>query len=205
MGHPRSTRKKIADIVAAITILGLDFAPCDIVDGRVVPVSRETDPGEEAARITREREMLQDPATLMRTATELAERAVDDDRVINSGRMNRLLSGPWRYASEKINAMYGRLEFRYGPRYAKVIVACAVVGMFLPVPIPGTTYMAAAPTLAIAELHLRLARRLGMRPQNGAALGTNDPQSLSTDGIVTIATRLRVAIIALFRDTFPPG
>jgi len=56
----------------------------------------------------------------------------------------------------KVSATYGRLRDRYGPGYARVIVAAGVAG--LPVPLPGASVMMAAPFLAVAELHRRLSR-----------------------------------------------
>jgi SPP1 gp7 family putative phage head morphogenesis protein len=51
----------------------------------------------------------------------------------------------------KIAEKYKKLEARYGPRFAKAIIGAALAG--LPVPLPGASIMAAAPMLALAELH----------------------------------------------------
>lgn len=55
----------------------------------------------------------------------------------------------------KVKEKYGKLEQRYGPKYAKAIIGAALVG--LPVPLPGASLALSAPVLALAELH-RLAR-----------------------------------------------
>jgi hypothetical protein len=50
---------------------------------------------------------------------------------------------------------YGILVDRYGPGYARAIVGAGLVG--LPIPIPGSTVLTAAPVLAAAEVHRALA------------------------------------------------
>lgn len=60
----------------------------------------------------------------------------------------------------QVKAKYAKLEARYGPRYAKAIIGAALVG--IPVPLPGASFAAAAPVLAVAELH----RLVGSRVAN---------------------------------------
>jgi hypothetical protein len=55
----------------------------------------------------------------------------------------------------KVKHTYGVLEQRYGPGYARAIVGAGLVG--LPVPIPFSTALTAAPVLAAAEVHRALA------------------------------------------------
>jgi hypothetical protein len=50
---------------------------------------------------------------------------------------------------------YGILVDRYGPGYARAIVGAGLVG--LPIPVPGSTVLTAAPVLAAAEVHRALA------------------------------------------------
>lgn len=59
----------------------------------------------------------------------------------------------------KIAANYARLSARYGPRYAKAIIAAAIAGA--PIPIPGSMAITAAPVLAVAEGHKRLGGAFG--------------------------------------------
>jgi SPP1 gp7 family putative phage head morphogenesis protein len=51
----------------------------------------------------------------------------------------------------KIAVKYQQLEKRYGSKYAKAIIIAAVVAT--PLPVPGSGFMAAAPVVAMAELH----------------------------------------------------
>ena len=59
-------------------------------------------------------------------------------------------------ARDKVKVVYGHLEQRYGPHYAKAIVGAGLAG--LPVPVPFSTALTAAPVLAAAELHRDLSR-----------------------------------------------
>ena len=60
---------------------------------------------------------------------------------------------------DKVKATYAKLDKRYGPRYAKAIVAAGLTG--LPVPLPGASVMMAAPVIAVAELHRQLSKMAG--------------------------------------------
>lgn len=64
-----------------------------------------------------------------------------------------------KHVYEKIKATaekrYAQLEKRYGPKYAKAIIAVALAAQVSP--IPGTSLVAAAPVLAVAEMHRRFA------------------------------------------------
>jgi hypothetical protein len=55
----------------------------------------------------------------------------------------------------KVKHTYGILAQRYGPGYARAIVGAGLVG--LPLPIPFSTALTAAPILAAAEVHRALA------------------------------------------------
>jgi hypothetical protein len=68
-------------------------------------------------------------------------------------------------AAGKVKQTYGHLENRYGPGYARAIVGAGLAG--LPIPLPGTSLMTAAPVLAAAELHRALSK-----PGALAAAGT---------------------------------
>lgn len=59
----------------------------------------------------------------------------------------------------KIAANYARLSARYGPRYAKAIIAATIAGA--PIPVPGSMAITAAPVLAVAEGHKRLGGAFG--------------------------------------------
>jgi hypothetical protein len=54
-------------------------------------------------------------------------------------------------AREKVKATYAKLEGRYGTGYARAIVGAGLVG--LPVPVPFSTALTAAPVIAAAEIH----------------------------------------------------
>jgi hypothetical protein len=60
----------------------------------------------------------------------------------------------WLEVRAKVSAQYERLEDRYGRGMALAIISSAILGTA--VPLPGTTVIAAAPLLALAELHYRL-------------------------------------------------
>jgi hypothetical protein len=84
----------------------------------------------------------------------------DVDRVADS-KVTRIIKAvgkvPGRLvkkARDKVQNTYTKLEGRYGKGYARAIVAAGVAG--LPVPIPGSSAIFAAPLLAVAELHRRL-------------------------------------------------
>jgi hypothetical protein len=55
----------------------------------------------------------------------------------------------------KVKHTYGTLVKRYGPGYARAIVGAGLVG--LPLPIPCSSALTAAPVLAAAEVHRALA------------------------------------------------
>jgi len=63
-------------------------------------------------------------------------------------------SAPGRLLSSiknKAQAKYAKLSARYGPKYAKAIIGAALAG--IPVPIPGSSFITAAPVIALAEMH----------------------------------------------------
>jgi hypothetical protein len=63
-------------------------------------------------------------------------------------------------ARAKLKATYGRLEHRYGRGYARAIVGAGLAG--LPIPVPFSTAMTAAPVIAAAELHRALGQAGGV-------------------------------------------
>jgi hypothetical protein len=60
----------------------------------------------------------------------------------------------WQKVSGKVATHYHNLEGRYGRPAAIAIVSAGIVGTA--VPLPGTTLVAAAPLIAVAELHHQL-------------------------------------------------
>lgn len=52
---------------------------------------------------------------------------------------------------------YGQLKNRYGPRYAKGMMAAACFTLF--VPLPGISLLAVALVVAVAEAHRAISRR----------------------------------------------
>jgi hypothetical protein len=64
-------------------------------------------------------------------------------------------------AREQGRAAYTKLEHRYGPHYARAILAAGLAG--LPVPVPFSTALTAAPVLAVAEIHRDLSRAGGLK------------------------------------------
>jgi hypothetical protein len=61
----------------------------------------------------------------------------------------------WHKVSGAVTKRYQNLEGRYGRSTAIAILSAGVVGTV--VPMPGTTVLAMAPLIALAELHHRLA------------------------------------------------
>jgi hypothetical protein len=70
----------------------------------------------------------------------------------------------WQKVSGKVATHYHNLEGRYGRPTAIAIVSAGIVGTA--VPLPGTTVVAVAPLIAVAELHHQLigAGGLGSSP-----------------------------------------
>lgn len=52
---------------------------------------------------------------------------------------------------DTVQTKYTSLTKRYGSKYAKAIIGAALIG--LPIPLPGSSFITAAPVLAVAELH----------------------------------------------------
>lgn len=61
-------------------------------------------------------------------------------------------------AKEKVVGKYRKLEARYGRKYALVIVGAGIAG--LPIPVPGSSFITAAPVIIAAELHRRLSAKV---------------------------------------------
>jgi hypothetical protein len=73
----------------------------------------------------------------------------------------------WHKVSAKVATHYHNLEGRYGRATAIAIVSAGIVGTA--VPLPGTTVLAAAPLIALAELHHQL---VGKHDPGGASWGS---------------------------------
>src|SRR5262245_3226434 len=65
----------------------------------------------------------------------------------------------WHKVSGEVATRYHSLERRYGRPTAIAILSAGIVGTA--VPLPGTTLLAAAPLIALAELHHQLASAPG--------------------------------------------
>jgi len=66
----------------------------------------------------------------------------------------------WHKVSGAVATRYRPLEERYGRPTAIAIVSAGIVGTA--VPLPGTTLLAVAPLIAVAELHHRLVAAHGL-------------------------------------------
>jgi hypothetical protein len=73
--------------------------------------------------------------------------------------------GVWHKVRTAVATKYHDLEQRYGRRMATAIVVAGILGTA--VPLPGTSIVAAAPLLGLAELHHQLAAM----PNPAAELG----------------------------------
>lgn len=62
----------------------------------------------------------------------------------------------------KVTEAYQRLKMRYGPRYTKTMVGTVFVALFLP--IPGSTLIAVACIMLVAEVHRAVSKSIGSRP-----------------------------------------
>ena len=76
----------------------------------------------------------------------------------HSERVQRLLldlpAGVWHRVQGAVTTKYRDLEGRYGRKTAVAIVSAGILGMA--VPVPGTSIVAVAPLIGLAELHHRL-------------------------------------------------
>jgi hypothetical protein len=99
---------------------------------------------------------------------------------IHQGLLARVEGVPRRLvhrAVGKVKHTYGVLVQRYGPGYARAIVGAGLVG--LPVPIPLSSALTAAPVLAAAEVHRALAgRNIVSAAVSGLTLTAEHIQSL---------------------------
>jgi hypothetical protein len=86
-------------------------------------------------------------------------------------RLKRLVASvppaAWDKVSGEVATRYHSLEERYGRTTAIAILSAGVVGTA--VPLPGTTILAMAPFLALAELHHQLVTEPGPNPAPWAA------------------------------------
>ena len=82
-----------------------------------------------------------------RVASSKAKRIIDT--------LKGLPAAAAKKARAKVQSTYERLQGRYGRNYARAIVAFGLAG--LPIPLPGSSILMAAPVLAVAELHRRIA------------------------------------------------
>ena len=74
----------------------------------------------------------------------------------------------WHEVSGRVATRYHSLEGRYGRPTAIAILSAGIVGTA--VPLPGTTFAAMAPLIALAELHHQLA---AAPDPGGASWGSN--------------------------------
>jgi DNA topoisomerase IB len=74
-----------------------------------------------------------------------------------AGNVLGTIGRPGRWIRGKVKNAYGRLEQRYGPKMAVAIVGAGLVG--LPLPVPGSSVLTAAPVIAMAELYRRVRGR----------------------------------------------
>jgi hypothetical protein len=72
----------------------------------------------------------------------------------------------------KVKHLYAELSDRYGPGYAKAIVGAGLIG--LPVPVPFSTALTAAPVIAAAEVHRALVKKNVLPAARAAAALTAD-------------------------------
>jgi hypothetical protein len=84
--------------------------------------------------------------------SELAALADHGERV--RGLVAGVSQEAWGKVENVVSAKYHKLEQRYGRPMAVAIVSAGILGTA--VPLPGTTIIAAAPLLGLAELHHRL-------------------------------------------------
>jgi hypothetical protein len=61
----------------------------------------------------------------------------------------------------QVKKRFKQLKSRYGPHYTKAMVGAAFVALFLP--IPGSTLVAVALIVVVAEVHRAISRRGGLR------------------------------------------
>ena len=92
----------------------------------------------------------------------------------------------------KVKHTYGFLVQRYGPGYARAIVGAGLVG--LPIPVPFSTALTAAPVLAAAEVHRALADKHLL--QESAATVT-----LTAAHIETLGKRWMEELLHVFAST----
>jgi DNA-binding beta-propeller fold protein YncE len=97
----------------------------------------------------------------------------------------------------KVKQTYGVLEQRYGAGYARAILGAGLVA--LPVPVPGSSALAAAPLLAAAEVHRALA-------QSGAVGAASSAVVLTAEEIHSVGKRFLQELIHGFpRHAEEPG
>jgi hypothetical protein len=80
--------------------------------------------------------------------------AADQHAATLAGRAKALPAKVYAKAKAYAQAKYDQLSARYGVGYARSIMAAGLLGV--PVPLPGSSLVFAAPVIALAELHLRL-------------------------------------------------
>jgi hypothetical protein len=92
----------------------------------------------------------------------------------------------------KVKHTYGILVQRYGPGYARAIVGAGLVG--LPIPIPFSTALTAAPILAAAEVHRALADKHILQ-------GSMATVALTTEHIQTLGKHWMEELLHVFAST----
>jgi len=66
-------------------------------------------------------------------------------------------------AKSKVQQTYGKLEKRYGKKFAVAIMAAGLVGF--PIPVPGASLLTAAPVIAAAEIYRATSSSLSAEPE----------------------------------------
>ena len=97
-------------------------------------------------------------------------------------RVDQLPGDLYRKAVETAREKYAELEARYGRPTALAVMAAGIAGTA--VPLPGTTFVAVAPVVALAEVYRTLSQSESL-PEGFAAL-----QGQVADSIHTLGRRL---------------
>lgn len=70
-----------------------------------------------------------------------------------AAKAKKLPAAVYQRAANKVKTTYGKLESRYGKKTAIAVMGAGILG--LPLPIPGSSILTAAPILVAAELYLK--------------------------------------------------
>jgi hypothetical protein len=103
-------------------------------------------------------------------------------------------------ARARLKKSYAQLENRYGTGYARAILGAGLVG--LPIPIPFSTAITAAPVVAAAELHRALS-------PEGALAGVRASVQLTVEQVETLGKHFLGEVVrefsGLFESPEPPA